>query len=133
MTHIAAETAWNVLPVIMTFLTIYCTYHLIKDKKRKVKDKKIKPVHRNAIIFGLVVGWLVALYAILSRFVIVNNETFTLAGIFICLFFVYGLLITLRLLGPKHEKGSPPDMAFKGTFVLLGVTILIIIYGLFFK
>lgn len=40
--------------------------------------------------------------------------------------------MALRLFNSTpYEKGSPKDMAFKEYFVMIGVIILIIIYGLF--
>lgn len=41
MTRLAGESAWNVLPALMFFLTIYSIYHLVKDGKRKDKEKKL--------------------------------------------------------------------------------------------
>lgn len=134
MTRLAGESAWNVLPALMLFLTIYSIYHLVKDGKRKDKEKKMNKAHKSAIIFGLFVGWMVAAFAVLSKFVITDSKIFAWSGIFVSLFMVGGLIVALRLFdSTPYKKGSPKDMAFKGCLVMIGVTILIIIYGLFFR
>lgn len=134
MTRLAGESAWNVLPVFMLFLTIYSIYHLVKDSKRKDKEKKLNKAHKSAILFGLFVGWIVTAFAVLSKFAITDSRIFTWSGILVSLFMVSGLIVALRIFdSTRYEKGSPKDMAFKGCLVMIGVTILIIIYGLFFR
>lgn len=122
------EIAWTIMAPTMLFLSVYSIYCIVKDKKRSKENQKLNPVHKRAILFGNIIGWIIALYMIFDHFNLLQSQSLSYIGPFLCLLSVLGLVVTIRIFSPKYEKGAPENMYFWGTTLAIAIFFAVMVW-----